>query len=138
MEQLYASFQRRMIAHLIDIAICFAFAFLVLVLLALRMGEKNAVFIVVSTFGLFNIFVMFYHIILPCTKLQGTIGKMIARIKIVDADGKRISIVQSIGRFFISFCSGVVFCYIGHLAMLSNKDSQAVHDLLVKSYVVHK
>ena len=65
-----------------------------------------------------------------------TPGKMILKIKIVDAEsGENLSKGQCIGRYFGYYLSGVPL-FIGFLAIAANKRKQGWHDKLAGTIVI--
>jgi uncharacterized RDD family membrane protein YckC len=80
---------------------------------------------------------MFYTIFF-LGKFGATPGKMICKIKVVTADGGKLSYGRATGRFFAEILSGMI-CYIGYLMVLFDKDERrALHDRLCNTRVVCK
>lgn len=77
-----------------------------------------------------------YVIIMPVTKLQGTLGKALFRIKIINKDGSKISLMRSAGRYFSQFLSLILF--IGYIMVAFSDRKTGFHDKLAKTYVVYK
>ena len=76
-----------------------------------------------------------YYAWLDGTRGQ-TVGKMVAGIKVVDADsGGFIGVPRGIGRYFARILSGIVLG-LGFLWMLWDERKQCWHDKLVRSVVV--
>lgn len=82
---------------------------------------------------------LFYFVKLETSARQATLGKMMLGMKIVDAStGGKISVGQSLGRFFVkNLFSGWFFC-IGFLMALFTEKKQALHDLAGGTLVVTK
>jgi uncharacterized RDD family membrane protein YckC len=82
---------------------------------------------------------LFYFVKLETSDRQATFGKMMFGIKIVDAStGAKISVGQSLGRFFVkNLFSGWFFC-IGFLMALFTDKKQALHDMAGSTLVVQK
>lgn len=76
-----------------------------------------------------------YIIMMPASKFQGTFGKKIMGIKIVDEDGGRISVRKSILRYLGMIVSGLTF-YIGYIMVAFHPQKRALHDIIAKTHVV--
>ncbi len=55
-----------------------------------------------------------YYGLLTASKMQGTLGKKILGLKVVNEQGERVSVGQGIGRYFAYILSGIIF-YIGFI-----------------------
>ena len=77
----------------------------------------------------------FYFVILESSFLQGTFGKMILKIKVVNSNGEGLSLLNSTGRFFGKFLSAFILG-IGFFMVLFTKNKQGLHDKLANTYVV--
>ena len=98
-------------------------------------GEDSQ--IPVESAGLLTIaFLVFYHILM-WTAFSATPGKMMLRLQIVDRNGWRIGIVQSIGRLFgygiSTLCLGLGFVWI-----FVNRFGRGWHDYMAGTYVVYE
>lgn len=80
---------------------------------------------------------LLYFSLFESSKFQGTLGKMAMGIKVVDANGDRLSVgkafVRSIGRII----SGMIL-YIGYLMAAFTEKKQALHDMMANTLVVKK
>lgn len=77
-----------------------------------------------------------YYAGMHASKWQGTLGKMIVGIKVTDVHGKRISFGRSLGRFFATILSSIL--YIGYIMAAFTKKKQSLHDLIAGTVVVYK
>ena len=68
---------------------------------------------------------------------QATFGKMVFGIKVVSANGQRLTFWHATGRTLGKFISGMTL-YIGFLIAGANKHKQALHDIMASAYVVDK
>lgn len=69
---------------------------------------------------------------------SATPGKMLLRIKIVDnKTGEKITLNQSVYRFFGYILSGLLFC-IGFIMMHFRKDARGLHDIIASTAVVNE
>lgn len=70
-------------------------------------------------------------------KHQATWGKRLLGIKVVGADGGRISFARATGRVFSKFLSYATM-YIGFLMAGNTSRKRALHDFIAQTYVVSK
>ncbi|WP_327821020.1 RDD family protein [Bacillus licheniformis] len=76
-----------------------------------------------------------YPLLMPLTKLQGTIGKAIFRIRIVSDDtGRRIKLWQAFVRYIVSWVH--IFFGLLYLTVVFLGTKQAVHDFAARTYVM--
>jgi uncharacterized RDD family membrane protein YckC len=66
---------------------------------------------------------------------QATLGKMIMKIKVVDEKGQRLTFGAALGRSLIKYVTSNL-CVLLWLWPLFNDTEQALHDLVVKDYVI--
>lgn len=78
-----------------------------------------------------------YHSTFEATTMQGSIGKVICKLVVVDADGNRITFGKALSRNFSKFLSSLL-CGLGFLTILWNPMKQGWHDQVAKTYVVKK
>jgi uncharacterized RDD family membrane protein YckC len=81
---------------------------------------------------------LFYYTICESSSLKGTLGKRIFGLAVVNADGERITFLNSLVRSF-----GIVFLFnmllgIGFLSIFFTENKQGLHDLLAKTYVIRR
>lgn len=77
-----------------------------------------------------------YYVLLESGPWQGTVGKKVMGIKVVDAITlERISVAKAIGRYFARILSAIIFL-IGYLMALFSEKTQTLHDKLCNTYVV--
>jgi uncharacterized RDD family membrane protein YckC len=79
----------------------------------------------------------FYNAAFESTKLYGSIGKIICRLKVVNAAGERITFSTALARNFGKILSSLV-CGMGFLNIFWDKNRQGWHDQLAKTYVIRK
>ncbi|MCY7861720.1 RDD family protein [Bacillus haynesii] len=76
-----------------------------------------------------------YPLLMPLTKLQGTIGKAIFKIRIVSDDtGRRIKLWQAFVRYIVSWVH-IPFSLL-YLAVVFSGTKQAIHDFAARTYVM--
>ncbi len=133
----YAGFWRRVVAWAIDFISLTGFNVLLMILFGVRITESEIVgassqpaidWIMGFTYWL-------YYTLMPCSKYQGTLGKMALGIRITDLDGNRIGYLRSCGRLLAEFVSAIVMGIGFIMAGLTSK-KQALHDMMAKTLVV--
>ena len=91
-----------------------------------------------AAFRILSLIVLtFYNAAFESSRLQGSIGKIICKLKVVNAAGERISFGTALGRNFGKILSSLI-CGIGFLMVLWNDKRQAWHDQLAKTFVIRK
>lgn len=84
--------------------------------------------------------VMFLIGILYLTVMEATtgktIGKYVARTRVVDEAGEQISWGKSIERNLMRIVDGFFFYLVGFVAILASKNNQRLGDIVCKTYVV--
>lgn len=76
-----------------------------------------------------------YFAIMESSKVQGTVGKMALKIKVIDYDGNRVSFARATGRYFGKILSSLVLM-IGYIMAGFTEKKQALHDILARCYVI--
>ena len=80
-------------------------------------------------------FLVFYHVLM-WTAFSATPGKMMLKLQIVDRNGWRIGIVQSIGRLF-GYGISTLFVGLGFAWIFVSRFGRGWHDLIAGTYVVY-
>ena len=71
-------------------------------------------------------------------KFGATLGKLACKIKVVTADGGRVTYLRALGRYFAKLLSGMI-CLIGYLmAFFDKEEKRALHDRICNTRVVLK
>ncbi|HTK21010.1 MAG TPA: RDD family protein [Mucilaginibacter sp.] len=83
------------------------------------------------------IVLIFYNAAFEATRLQGSIGKTICKLKVVNAAGEKLSFGIALGRNFAKILSSMV-CGLGFFSVLWDKNRQAWHDHLAKTFIIRK
>jgi uncharacterized RDD family membrane protein YckC len=76
-----------------------------------------------------------YSTIMDCSPKQGSYGKQLFDIKIVDDAGMRLTIQKSIVRNFAKIISSLIL-FVGFLWIFFDKNKQGWHDKIAKCYIV--
>jgi uncharacterized RDD family membrane protein YckC len=72
--------------------------------------------------------------IMDSTKIQGTLGKLIVQIKVVDSNGDKISLHKASVRNLGKIISSIFF--LGFIYIAFNKKYQGFHDRVAKTFVI--
>ena len=78
-----------------------------------------------------------YEAFMLSSAKQATLGKMVMKIKVVDEQGLRLSFGSALGRSLIKYVTSNL-CILLWLWPLFNNTEQALHDLVVKGYVIRE
>ena len=70
-------------------------------------------------------------------KYGATLGKMACKIKVVTADGGRVSYGRAFGRYFAKLLSAMI-CAIGYIMAAFDDEKRALHDRICNTRVVIK
>lgn len=144
----YASFGLRVAVLVVDlliIAVSYIFLFTqILIPLLKNYGTTNgeldgkiAVGLVITYFFGIPILGILYRALFECSKLQGTPGKAIVGIKVVNNNFKRISLLKALLRNLVKIVSSTVF-YIGYLVAIGNEKCVTWHDSAADTFVIRK
>ena len=76
-----------------------------------------------------------YYAWFESSKRQATPGKMLMRIRVVRADGTRISFLRGLGRHMVKMV-GACILYLGYIMVFFTWNKRALHDLLADTVVV--
>jgi uncharacterized RDD family membrane protein YckC len=75
-----------------------------------------------------------YFSLLESSEWQGTVGKIALRIRVGDAEGRRISVLRAAMRYLAKFVS-VFTLGIGFLMVAFHGQKRGLHDLLAGTWV---
>ncbi len=139
----YARFGTRFAAYLLDVIILFAFNMSMDLIMGLGVGQAIGT-APKGTLAL-QLFLMAFQLVvgicyeaLMVGKYGATLGKMALKIKIVTADGGRVSYARAFGRYFAKMLSSFT-CMIGFIiAAFDNPQKRALHDHICNTRVVFK
>lgn len=129
-QTIYAGFLSRFVAYIIDM---------------LMIGIARSILALIFGFSLFHasigliwfgsIFGLLYFIIMESSKYQATVGKLLMRIKVVNMQGGRITLSESIIRNLSKILSAI-FLLIGFLMVLLDDRKRALHDRIAGTFVI--
>lgn len=135
----YAGFGLRLGAFILDYLLVFVPSFLLCLTVTLStslLTEKSIVekiefvqqVLIALAFPL-------YGAAFESSKLQATPGKLLFRIKVVDAQGQRCSFTRALARN-LSFAVSDILLGFGYLMMLWTKDRQCLQDKIANCYLI--
>ena len=78
-----------------------------------------------------------YNVYFLSGKYQATPGKMACGLKVVTADGDKISAGRAVGRYFAEMLSGMILM-IGYIMAAFDDEKRALHDRICNTRVVFK
>jgi uncharacterized RDD family membrane protein YckC len=156
MTPVYASFTRRALARLIDLAIvlvpcgvfylidrALGFPLRYTSLFNFVWPESPDMFMstdfpgVFLTFVAIKLFIAYpYFALMESSRWQGTPGKLTMQIKVTDIEGRRISFSRATGRYFLKSVSATLLM-TGYLVSFSDR-RQTWHDYMSKTLVIGK
>jgi uncharacterized RDD family membrane protein YckC len=142
-ERNVANFGWRLLAYLIDYVILFVVTVICSIVFALikkmvvpagdiEPDDNKYLPMLIGVFAW-----IFYNAIFEATKLQGSLGKIICKMIVVDTRGQRLSFGQALSRNFSKILSSLL-CGLGFLTILWNPMRQGWHDQVAKTYVLRK
>jgi uncharacterized RDD family membrane protein YckC len=76
-----------------------------------------------------------YHSVFEATYMRGSIGKVVCKLAVVDADGQKLSFGRALKRNFGKILSSIAIG-IGFLNILWDEHRQGWHDQIAKTYVI--
>jgi len=143
----FAGFWYRLLAYFIDLIlldIIISIISITFIHFSSPISEKD-----IGPFYLFyqNVFIhfvqysffilLFYNSIFEASKYQGSIGKIITKLKVVNIEYEKISFWQALGRNLSKYISLLIFG-IGFLMIAFTKKKQGLHDMITNCLVVRK
>jgi uncharacterized RDD family membrane protein YckC len=136
---IYAGFWRRVFAYLIDSALLVLASSMVMTLATAHpTGSVGALVIMDAVWTLIVLFLSaLYPILMECSPLQATVGKLVAGIKVTDLQGARISFGRSFWRTSAHILSELTLG-IGLVMCVFTRYRQCLHDRLAGTLVVRR
>jgi uncharacterized RDD family membrane protein YckC len=81
------------------------------------------------------ILMVIYEAGMTASRTQATLGKMALGLKVVDADGQRLTLGRSIGRWFAKIPSGLLLC-AGFIMVAFTERKRGLHDMICATLVL--
>lgn len=121
---IYAGFWKRAAAFILD---------------ALVIWVIMAILLLVAFFPQILAFLLggFYHVVFETSPLRATPGKALMKIAVLKADGRQLTIKDSIIRYALSWVSGMFLC-LGYFISLFTEKKQTFHDMVAETVVVEE
>lgn len=155
-EVVYAGFWKRLAAYMIDALLVTITYYAINTVLVLGgmvafgafngfsssswlTGGADGMFILytVVTYLLMGAISLSYYAGFESSSMQATLGKLAVGIKVVDAQGRRLSRGRAIGRWFAAMLS-YLSLYVGYLLIAFTDRKQGLHDMVAKTQVVDR
>lgn len=100
-------------------------------------GSTLGLFAWLMVFVLSSIVGCLYYIVLDSSRKQGTWGKQIVGLKVVDLQGGRLTIGRATGRCFGRYVTLLIPFFIGFLMPLFTEKKQTLHELMAGCLTVN-
>ncbi|MFN7674574.1 RDD family protein [Flavobacterium sp.] len=128
----YASLGIRILAYLIDGVFIIPLELFIEYLIFRNINfEENSMWRNILNLSIWTI----YYGITESSKYQGTIGKKICGIMVIDVEGNRLTFKKAYLRFLAQFIS-IIPLGFGIWSIATDKKKQAWHDMLLNCYVI--
>ncbi len=127
----YASLGKRFVGFVIDMTLVFI---VTLIFAAANRGDPG---LQDAVRGMFIFTLWIYYSAMEGSPAQGSIGKILMKIKVTDLDGNRIGVGRAIGHGFARIFSSMFFG-IGYIMALFTEKNQCLHDQAAKCIVVNR
>ena len=98
-------------------------------------GSVISFYIVIFTISL--LINWLYFAIMESSRHQGTLGKLLLRIKVTDYSYQRVSFGRATGRLFGKYVSSFILL-IGYIMAGFTAKKQALHDIIASCYVIRE
>jgi uncharacterized RDD family membrane protein YckC len=135
--QYFGSFDQRLLASFLDWFIILGVFVIIIFIVVLLVLQDKETRIMVS-FGLLAcvpVAKIIYHMVMESSVKQGTYGKQMLKIKVVDLYGDRLTFGKAMARNLYKIFSVMTF-FIGYLFAFFNKQQQCLHDMMAGTVVI--
>lgn len=128
-----ASMGKRVFGAIIDMIVLFV----IFTLFGVFFGEVEGLSVSVTGLPALVMFLIWvaYFVVMEATTGK-TIGKYVAKTRVANEAGERISWGQSTGRNLMRIIDGFLFYLVGFIAIRNSKDKRRLGDMVSKTYVV--
>lgn len=127
----YAGFWRRVSASIVDSILLTTIYNLLSWFVWPDSWKANQFFLFATT----TIFTWLYFSILESSAKQGSLGKVVLGLKVVDYNTQRISFTRATGRYFSKFISAAILM-IGFIMIAFTAKKQGLHDMIAGTLVI--
>jgi len=138
----YAGFWIRLVAYIVDLVVMSVFGGVVGLIFgvgtfAVMSGHvtTDATMRIVGNLIGFIIGVSYETFMIG--KFGATLGKIACKIKVVTAEGERVSYLRALGRYFSKFLSGIIVG-LGYIMAGFDPEKRALHDRICNTRVIYK
>jgi uncharacterized RDD family membrane protein YckC len=84
----------------------------------------------------FGLIALAYFAGFESSSMQATPGKRAMGLVVSDAQGRRISVLRAVGRYFAKILSSMIM-FIGFIMVAFTARKQGLHDMICSTLVVH-
>jgi uncharacterized RDD family membrane protein YckC len=140
----YAGFWIRVGAKVLDgliLGVVFGLPVIIFAIMGARAGADR------QEFGLLQVLQLVFQLLLTAAnicyqifflgKYGATLGKMACGLRVVTAEGGKITYGRATGRAFAEILSGMI-CYIGYLMVAFDDQKRGLHDHICNTRVIYK
>lgn len=124
-----AGFLRRLLALVIDAVILTLGLYFALSIFLFSLSTTEIAVI-------FSIMIIVYSVSMETASVQGTVGKILVKLKVADREGKRLSAGAGLMRLLWKVVSGATLG-MGALMMIGDEQRKTLHDLMSNT-IVHE
>ncbi|MDP4133921.1 MAG: RDD family protein [Bacillota bacterium] len=141
-KKIFAGFFRRFIAFIIDLALCMIVIVPIMYMLFLMVFPEiinrgySPLLVTLISLIIEVVPTWLYNAFMESSKYEGTIGKIILRIAVVDCQGNRLSFTRSTERFFLKLILSSAIAGFGFIMVAFTKRHQGLHDVLMNTLVI--
>jgi uncharacterized RDD family membrane protein YckC len=139
----YGGFWMRVIAYIIDTIILMVVLFPLIFIFGTSTVETTATGFSTSARSdspvlnlVFGLIALAYFAGFESSSMQATPGKRAMGLVVSDAQGRRISVLRAVGRYFAKILSSMIM-FIGFIMVAFTARKQGLHDMICSTLVVH-
>jgi uncharacterized RDD family membrane protein YckC len=139
----YIGFGKRLLAYLVDMILFMIVIAVINTVITLLMisTSDNPQASLESYTKVMSILIplafLMYFALMESSSKQGTLGKMLMKIKVINAEGERLGKKDAFIRNIARYLSGIILG-LGYIMIMFTKEKQSLHDKLAKTYVIAK
>tara|TARA_B000000460_G_scaffold19923_1_gene13152 strand:- start:157 stop:678 length:522 start_codon:yes stop_codon:yes gene_type:complete len=143
-EAMLKGFWIRFVAAILDSVILSVITFVISIILGaiagILLGEGAAIATILLTLFAFFLALILYKPLMEASEYQGTFGKIILGMKVVNQSGNRLSMSDSFLRtiVYLGMSAIPIVGLLGVIMIGFTEQKQGLHDMLAKTFVVSK